>query len=112
MTRQPPAERQGIRDLAIASFGIMLLGCLGVFAPLLGNRSLSSIDSALTIVVGAMLILFIGSLMAGIGMARRHGPAASAAKGCSSMAAGVALGVVLFAAAIGFLFMTCMTLLR
>jgi hypothetical protein len=101
---------QAHRDLMLAGLGILALGILGVVTVsfvIVGSRASSAAEVGVLFVGGAFLLVFAGSMIAGIGVVRRTVPAVG---GCGSLALGVGLGGALFLASIGFLFVTCVAM--
>jgi hypothetical protein len=105
--RGPTAHGQAKRDLMLIGFGLLALGILGVIAALLVITfgGTSGQEVGVVFVGGAFLLVFAGSMIAGVGLVRRNVPAAS---GCGSLAIGVGLGGLLFVGSLVFLFATCL----
>lgn len=105
----PSPERQARHDMKLSGFGIMVLGGLGFLgAVLVMAFGGPSNEEMLTVIAGGGILLVLGgSMVAAFAIRAKHGPASAFAGGCGSVALSVGLGVLLFAAAFVFLFVSC-----
>jgi len=111
LSRGTPAERQGRRDMTIIGIGLIVFGVVAFLGALVVGPGLGHSETAETLwaiaFYGAVVVVFAGSMVAGFGIRSRRGTNAGLAGGCGSVALSIGLGLLLFAAAFGFMFVTC-----
>jgi hypothetical protein len=107
---QGTAEQQGRRDTKMIGFGLIIFGSIAFLGALLSGRFVNSDTSEyiwMMVFYGAVVLVFAGSIVAGFGIRSRRGAATGMSGGCGSLAVSIGLGLLLFLAVFGFLFVTC-----